>query len=296
MIELKGVVPPIVTPLTEQETLDGEGLKNMVRHLLEGGVHGIFVLGSTGEYPCLEDEVKWEAVKVVVEEVNGRVPVLAGVTGVGTKQTLTNLAKAQDQGVDAVVVSPGYYYPHTQGELLHHFERIHNQTQVPIMVYNIPSRVRSALELDTVAQLAQMDSVIGIKDTSGDFAFFQDLLTMAAEVDNFSVLQGDEAHMGASCLMGADGIVPGIGNLDPVRCVQLYEAGVRRDVDRVIRLQRELRSPVCYLPARLCLWWTEEGIEPAGSSSALSDGSRGFPYTGGSGNSKGSVDEGRAAL
>ena len=115
MIELKGVVPPIVTPLTEQETLDGEGLKNMVRYLLEGGVHGIFVLGSTGEYPCLEDEVKWEAVKVVVEEVNGRVPVLAGVTGVGTKQTLTNLAKAQDQGVDAVVVSPGYYYPHTKG-------------------------------------------------------------------------------------------------------------------------------------------------------------------------------------
>ena len=97
------------------------------------------------------------------------------------------------------------------------------------MVYNIPSRVRSALELDTVAQLAQMDSVIGIKDTSGDFAFFQDSLTMAAEVDNFSVLQGDEAHMGASCLMGVMGLFPALAtSIRSSGCVQLYEAGVRR--------------------------------------------------------------------
>src|SRR5690606_10641649 len=107
---------------------------------------------------------------------------------------------------------------------------------------NVPSRVQSAFTIETVAKLAEMEPIVGIKDSSGNFGLFQDLLILAANLDDFAVFQGDELAMGASCLMGADGIVPGIGNLDPVRCVQLYEAALRKENEKVITLQREIRE------------------------------------------------------
>lgn len=241
-MQLKGVIPPIITPLTQAEEVDREGLKNMVEYLIKGGVHGLFALGSTGEFASLDDETKDEAVRVIVEETSGRVPVLVGVTGVGTKQTLANLKRAQDLGADAVVVSPGYYYPYTDSELVRHYEILCKETNIPIMLYNVPVRVRSALNLNAIATLADFDPIIGIKDSSGSFNFVQELVTFAQDKPNFAVFQGDEQAMGAALLLGADGIVPGIGNLDPVRCVDLYNAAMDQDIKNTVRLQREINE------------------------------------------------------
>lgn len=240
MMILQGVIIPLVTPLTKDEKLDENGLRLILRYMLDSGVHGIFMLGSTGEFPVLDEGTKQKALEVAISEVNGRLPVLAGITSVGTRQTLENLRMAQDAGVDAVVLSPGYYYPHSQDEVLRHYETICNHTEVPIVIYNVPSRVRTALELNTVATLAQMDSIMGIKDSSCDFHFFQRLLSLIGEADNFAVLQGDESTLGVSVLIGASGIVPGIGNLDPVRCVQLYNFAKAGEIDATLRLQKEI--------------------------------------------------------
>lgn len=242
--KLKGVIPPIITPLTEREKLDREGLQKMVDYLIDGGVHGLFALGSTGEFAALDETIHGETVKVIVEHTAGRVPVLVGVTGVGTEQTITNLKRAQDLGADGAVISPGYYFPYTQAELLHHYDLVCRETKIPIMLYNVPVRARSPIHLETVKALAQYDQIIGIKDSSGSFNFVQELIGAAETLPNFAVFQGDEQAMGAAVLLGADGIVPGIGNLDPVRCVQLYNAAVEGDRENVNRLQREIND-VC---------------------------------------------------
>ena len=179
----------------------------MVDYLIDGGVHGLFALGSTEssrwiDHPCRNGEGNCRAYC--------RVPVLVGVTGVGTKQTIANLKRAEDLGADGVVISPGYYFPYTQAELLHHYDLVCRQTNIPIMLYNVPVRARSPIHLETVKALAQYDQIIGIKDSSGSFNFVQELIGAAETLPNFAVFQGDEQAMGAAVLLGADGIVPGI--------------------------------------------------------------------------------------
>jgi 4-hydroxy-tetrahydrodipicolinate synthase len=246
---LRGVVPPIATPLTPEEKVDEAGMRHLVAHLLEAGVHGVFVAGSTGEFALLRDEERRRAVELVVAEVGGKVPVFVGVGDSSTARAVDRAKEAKQLGADALVALLPYYQPTpTPDEMVAHFEGVMEATDLPLLLYNIPQRVKNVIHLDAVARLMEDTRVVGIKDSGEDIYYFHRLTLM--ENPSFRVFQGSEALAAASLLMGCHGIVPGIGNLVPRLCVALYDAAQAKDVPTVRSLHQNLMEINR-------IWWLE---------------------------------------
>ena len=240
---LKGVICPVATPLRSDETLDSAGLRRLLQFLREGGVHGVFVLGTTGELATLLDSVRRQVVEVTLDEVGGRLPVLAGVGEAGTGRAVQLAREWRRLGVDGLVAcSPYYFQYNSQEELIHHFTRIAEAVDLPLILYNIPQTTHRMIEFDTVVKLRECRNIIGIKDSSGDFTYFQRLLMRFRHDPSFLVFQGAELLSGVSVLYGADGIVPGLGNVAPGLAVQLYAAASSGDVETVFRLQERFNN------------------------------------------------------
>jgi 4-hydroxy-tetrahydrodipicolinate synthase len=234
---LSGIVPPLVTPLNADESVDEPALRRLVQHVLRGGVNGVFVMGTTGEFAALADSERRRAIEVVVDEAKGSVPVLAGVGDSSTRRALARAVEAQEIGVDALVAIPPYYHSvNTMEEAKAHFEAIAKASSVPVMIYNIPQRIGMSLTVDAVAELREVPQIVGIKDSSEDFSHFQAFIRMESAA--FRVFQGSEAQGAASLLMGAHGCVPGMANLAPKLWVLLYEAARQGAVDQVRELHR----------------------------------------------------------
>jgi 4-hydroxy-tetrahydrodipicolinate synthase len=246
---LKGVVPPIATPLTAEEKVDEQGMRRLVTHVLNGGVHGIFVAGTTGEFALLRDEERRRSIELVVSEVGGKVPVFVGVGDSSTARAADRAQEAKGLGADALVAVLPYYQPtSTPDEMVTHFEGVLDATDLPVMLYNIPQRVKNVIHLDAVARLLEDSRVVGIKDSGEDPYYFYRLTQM--ENPSFRVFQGSEALAAASLLMGCHGVVLGIANLVPKLCVQLYDATQAKDVDT-------LRLLYHHLMEINRIWWVE---------------------------------------
>ena len=231
-----GIIPPLATPLRADESVDEPALRRLVRHVLDGGVHGIFAAGSTGEFAALADAARARAVEIVIEETAGRVPVLVGIGDASTLRAQAWARHAEAAGADAVVaILPYYYATSTVPEVVAHFERLVESSGLPLILYNIPSRTKSALPLAAVEQLRKNDRIVGIKDSAEELNVFYRLLEMRAP--GFRVFQGSEMQCGASVLLGADGAVLGISNLAPRLAVRLYEAAAAGDLARTRELQ-----------------------------------------------------------
>jgi len=230
-------------------------MRRLVEHLLKGGVHGIFVMGTTGEFALLSDEERRRGVEIVVDAVKGRVPVLAGASAESTKKALAAAEAATEAGADILVLSPTYYLPPTQREILVHFRTFLKHVDLPCVAYNIPWCHATSIAVETAAELLAMPGVIGMKDSSENWAFFQRLLPVKEEAGAV-LFQGSEDNAAVSFLMGADGGVPGIGNVIPAHCVKIYEAAKRGEVKKVrelnARLQR-VRRTYSLAPVRLIL-------------------------------------------
>jgi len=234
-----GIVPPVVTPLHADESLDDRALRRIVRRAVEAGVHGIFAGGSTGEVAALTDDVRRHALDVVLEEVGGQVPVLAGVGEAGTRRCADWARRAEIAGADAVVaILPYYYATSTVAEAVRHFEEVAAATALPVVLYNIPSRTKSAIPLEAVQVLCKSDRFIGIKDSAESLNGFYRLLQLRGP--KFRVFQGSEMQAGPSLLMGADGAVLGICSLAPHLAVRIYEAAKAGDLARTLRYQEIL--------------------------------------------------------
>jgi len=228
--KLAGIVPPLATPLQADESLDQAALDRMVDRLLAAGVHAIFVAGSTGEFAALTDDVRKQVVEQTVQRVAGRVPVLVGVGDSGTRRCEAWARQAEAAGADAVVaILPYYYATPSTDEVLAHFEALAGATGLPLVLYNIPSRTKSAIPVEAVARLRTQERVIGIKDSAEEMNTFYRLLELRSE--RFHVLQGSEMQCLASLLLGADGAVLGISNLAPRLCVNLYQAARAGQLD-----------------------------------------------------------------
>jgi len=237
--DLRGIVVPIITPLTANENLDEGALRKIVDHLLKGGVHGIFVNSTTGEAVCLLDKDRDAALKIVVDQVAGRIPVYAGVSDTSTKRALENLARATDSGADIVVAHPPFYYPpNSQEELVAYFTRLANASSLPLMLYNIPFTTKAPLSLETVRRLMQIDKIIGIKDSSVDYVFLMNLIELKRSRPEFRIFIGKSHLWAAGILSGADGGLDGISNLIPGHCVRLYRAIQANSPDVYARQQQ----------------------------------------------------------
>jgi len=239
---LKGVVPPMVTPLKDNETLDVEGLERLVEHILAGHVHGLFLLGTTGEAPDLSYTLRHELVQRVCRLVKGRVPVLVGITDTVFSESLRLARTAAESGAAAVVAAPPYYFAPGQPELVDYYTHLANRLPLPLFLYNMPSHTKVMIDPNTVQTLAQNGNIAGIKDSSGNIVYFNKLRHILRDRPDFSVLIGPEEALGEVVLMGAHGGVCGGANLFPQLFVDVYDAAVAGDVAQVRRLQERVMS------------------------------------------------------
>jgi len=238
--QLRGVIPPMVTPLKDGERLDVEGLAHLVEHILAGGVHGLFLLGTTGEAPDLPYELRRELVRRVCAQVNGRVPVLVGVTDTVFVESVRFASFAKDHGAAAVVAAPPYYFAAGQPELVAYYTHLADALPLPLFLYNMPSQVKVMIDVKTVVELAKHPNIVGLKDSSGNIGYFNACRYQLRNQPDFSILMGIEEAIGEIVLLGAHGGVAGGANLFPRTFVDLYNAAVAHDVDRVLALHERV--------------------------------------------------------
>lgn len=237
-LKLKGIIPPVVTPLLDRDQLDVDGLEKLTEHILEGGVHGLFVLGTTGEAPGLSYNLRRELVERVCRQVAGRVPVVVGITDTSFVESV-NLARfSAEAGADAVVLAPPYYFPAGQSELLEYLKHLVPELPVPLMLYNMPSHTKLVYEPDTVRKAMDIPGIIGLKDSSANMVYFHQLQLFLKERPDFSLLVGPEELLGETVLLGGHGGVCGGANLFPELYVRLYDAALAGDRTRVAELHQ----------------------------------------------------------
>ena len=238
-LKLSGLIPPMVTPLDEKRRLDKKGTKNMVNHLLKGGVDGIFLLGTTGEGPHLSYAIREELVKTVCRLVKGRVPVLVGITETDMDDAVAFASKCEAYGAAAVVAAPPYYFKLTQAECVAWFTEMADRLPLPLVVYDMPAHTDTVIEPATIAKLASHPNIIAMKDSSSIIALFNKFrIALEPFADKFSLFMGPDEAMGEAVLLGADGGVCTGANLWPAQFKAMYLAAKAGDVEKVRRLQR----------------------------------------------------------
>jgi len=237
---LCGIIPPLVTPLLDNETLDVAGLERLIEHTIKGGVHGIFILGTTGEFASLSYKLRAELIERTCKLVNGRIPVLAGISDSAFSESINMARHASDYGADAVVLAPPYYFASGQPELLEYLTRIMIQMPLPLFIYNMPVHTKVVFEPETVKAASSIPGIIGMKDSSSNLAYFKEVQYALKDRHDFTFLVGQEEFMSEFVLTGGHGGVNGGANLFPKLYVNLYNASVNRDFDIILRLQQTI--------------------------------------------------------
>jgi len=237
---MRGVVPPMITPLVDEYNLDLPGLKKLIEHILAGGVHGLFLLGTTGEGPSLSNKLKYEMVKKSCEIIAGRVPVLVGISDTSFAESISLAEHAAECGADAVVLAPPYYFPAGQAELLEYFEHLAPKLALPIFLYNMPSMTKVTINVDTLQKASEIDNIIGFKDSGGNMIRYHEYINAMRDKPDFSMLIGPEELFGESVLFGGHGGVVAGANIKPRLFVDMYEAAVAGDLDKIKKLHQEI--------------------------------------------------------
>ncbi len=237
---LRGIVPPMVTPLSDRDTLDEAGLQRLVEHILAGGVQGLFILGTSGEGPSLSYRLRCQVIDRVCEQVAHRVPVLVGISDTSLVESLNLADYAADAGAEAVVLAPPYYYPAGQAELLRYVEQMAAALPLPVFLYNLPSHTKLSFEPETVGRLIEIPDVVGLKDSSGDMVYFHRIHRLARQRADWTLLVGPEELLAEAVLLGAEGGISGGANVCPRLYVELYEAASRGDLTRTAELHAKV--------------------------------------------------------
>jgi len=231
-----GIVPPLVTPLLDYDTLDVAGLEKLLEHVIAGGVQGLFILGTTGEAPSLSYRLRRELIRRVCEQVNQRVPVLVGITDTAVVESIELARFAAEAGSDALVLTAPYYFPAGQTELFGYVTRLIEKLPLPLMLYNMPGLTKIWFEVETVKKLAEIEQIVGIKDSSGDLEYFRNLLALKSQRPDWSFLIGTESLLSQAVDLGGQGAVAGGANVFPALFTQCYQAAVAGDRQRIDEL------------------------------------------------------------
>jgi 4-hydroxy-tetrahydrodipicolinate synthase len=246
---LKGIIPPMITPLVDRDNLDVAGLEKLVEHILAGGVHGLFILGTTGEAPSLSYKVRYELIERVCKQIKGRVPVLVGITDTSHIESIKIAEHSKKHGVSAVVLAPPYYFPADQPEMLEYLEDLVPQLPLPLFLYNMPGCTKIVFDPQTVVKAAEIPGIVGIKDSSGNMVYFHKVMSLLAGKKDFSFLVGPEELLAETVLLGGHGGICGGANIFPKLFVDLYNAAIAGDIakvkdlhDKVIWISRTIYS------------------------------------------------------
>jgi 4-hydroxy-tetrahydrodipicolinate synthase len=258
-MQIRGIIPPVATPMQANEDLDLPRLRSHMDDLLAAGVHGIFVLGTNSEFYALEEREKHEVIATTVAHVNKRVPVYAG-TGAETTREVVRLTKmAEREGADGVSVITPYFIQPNQSEMYDHYRRVAESTNLPVILYSNPGPCSGVkIDVETVAKLATIPNILAIKDSSGDQQNTNELIR--AVPDRFSVLVGRDTLIWQGLLFGAKGAVPASANVAPALCVKIYEEFQRGNLEAAKAAQIKLN------PLRLAFTL---GTQPGAVKAAL---------------------------
>lgn len=237
---LQGIIPPMVTPLTGDDKIDVEGTKRLVEHIVSHGVHALFILGTTGEAQSLSYKCRYDFVELVCRQVGGRVPVLVGITDTSMDESLKMAEKAKACGAFGVVAAAPYYYAPSQQELVEYYTALADRVCLPLYLYNMPSHVKVFLEAKTVKTLSAHPNIVGLKDSSANMTYFETLLYLLRDEEDFALYVGPEELTGECVLMGADGGVNGGANMFPELYVAMYDAAKAGDNAKVRELQKRI--------------------------------------------------------
>jgi 4-hydroxy-tetrahydrodipicolinate synthase len=236
----RGIIVRLATPLAERDQIDLPGLERLLQHVIAGGVHGVFLLGSTGEAPSLTERLKREFIARAVNIVDGRVQVLVGITDTSLVDSIELSAFAAEHGVDAVVAAPPPYFPIHQADLAAYIEALAADIELPLFLYNMPSHSKVAFEVPTVRQLLHHPKIVGLKDSSGNMLYFNQIVQMVQERPSFRVFIGPEELLAESVLVGGHGGICGGANLYPELYVELYNAAAGGDLATIHKLQHRV--------------------------------------------------------
>ena len=234
---LYGIIPPIVTPLKNDNELDEEGLEKLIKHLLNGGVHGIFLLGTTGEGTSLRYKLREKFIRQACSIIDKKVPVMVGITDTSFDGSIEIAHICKDAGADSLVVAPPYYFPITDIEMLRYLDDLVAELPLPFLLYNIPSHTKLHMSVETVKHAKDLGA-IGIKDSSGDMLYMIKLISNLKESDNFSFITGTEIFIPETILQGGHGAIAGGANMFPKLFVDFYNASVEKDLIKIDLLRQ----------------------------------------------------------
>jgi len=277
--ELSGVLPALVSPLRRDGSADESGIKRLVDHVIAGGVHGLLALGSTGEGASLGERIRWQVLTSVIEAGAGRVPVICGVAQPHLDAARGEVAAASRLGADAALVAPPFYYPTDQATVRAFYRRLAADSKIPLLLYNIPQFTKVVAEPTTVAELATEGTIAGIKDSSRDFEYFENVRLATRHLKHFRIFTGSDTMLLASMAMGGAGTICGAANVAPSWVVRVFDdfqrgdwSSARTDQEALIGLVNVLRAGV--FPASIKAALQLQGIcepWPAPPTAALDD-------------------------
>ncbi|MGA2786437.1 MAG: 4-hydroxy-tetrahydrodipicolinate synthase [Verrucomicrobiota bacterium] len=236
---IHGVVTPLITPVDAQERVDETGLRNVIEHVLRGGVHGVFVAGSTGEFYGLDYDEKKRATEISVHQVKGRVPVYVGASAITTRECIKLSKMAEAAGAQAVTVLTPMFIRPTEEELYQHFRAIAESTALPVLVYNNPERTGINMPANLIEQLAEIPNLVGAKESSGDLTLTSQYI-IRTRSKGFKILAGRDTQILATLVYGGVGTVAATSNIAPALVVEIYNKFKAGDIPGALEAQYKL--------------------------------------------------------
>jgi 4-hydroxy-tetrahydrodipicolinate synthase len=260
---LRGIVPPLATPLLDGDTLDVDSLQRLIEHVLAGGVSGLFIMGTTGEGPSLGYSLRRELIEQTCRIAAGRAPVLVGVTDASLSESISLAEKSAECGAAAIVAAQPYYFKASQADILQWVRLLAGAAPLPIFLYNIPGCTKLSFEPQTVRAAADIPGIVGIKDSCGEIENFRRLVEVMADKPDFTLMVGPDKLTARAVAMGAHGAVNAGANLFPSHYVAMYEAARDGDQAAVDELQKKvvliydtiyhaIEDPVAYVKCLKC--------------------------------------------
>ncbi len=236
---IRGIIPAVITPMTVQEELHEEGMRDLLEALIRAGVHGVFTVGTAGESWALSVEEKKRLFEWTVRFTDRRVPVYVGTAANTTREAVQLAEYAQEAGVDCLSVMTPYFVTPDGQQMFEHFGAIARAVDLPILLYDLPARTGNKLSVDLVMRLAEtFDNIVGIKDSSGDFTQSLEYLRRAPE--DFRVIMGRDTLIYAGLVHGAAGAIAASANVAPELGVGIYESFLLGDLEGALDFQKQL--------------------------------------------------------
>lgn len=236
---IRGVIPPIVTPVDAEERVDEDALRRMVDHVIAGGVHGVFTLGSTGEFFGLDFEEQRRAVMITVDQAGGRVPVYAGIGGISTRECVRSAKMAGEEGAQAVTMLPPMFLGPNDEELYRHFRAVADSTPLPVLLYNNPDRMKVNISAALMERLADVPNIVGAKDSSGDLVLTAEYIRRT-RARGFRIMAGRDIMILGTLVYGGVGCVAATANVVPSLVVEIYEKHQAGDLAGALEAQFKL--------------------------------------------------------